>query len=104
MSAVINDLITKQEVAEQLHCSTKHVERLLKEGLPFVPVGVRKKLYSLSSVLNWIKSKESCLSEKTTKAAGTRRSVSTDNAYTEYCRKVQEKRMLRERKANSGNH
>lgn len=98
MSAVMSDLITKQEVAERLHCSIRHVERLLKEGLPFIPVGERKKLYSLGSVMNWIKSRESCLSEKTKKAAGTRKFASTANAYTEYCQRAQERRMQKERK------
>lgn len=98
MSAVLNDLITKQEVAKELHCSIKHIERLLKEGLPFVPLGTRKKLYSLSSVLNWIKSRESCLSEKTKKAGGTRKFASTANAYTEYCQRAQEKRTQKEKR------
>lgn len=98
MSAAVNGLVTKQEVAEQLHCSIRHVERLLKQGLPFIPIGERKKLYNLASVLNWIKSRESCLSEKTTKAAGTRKFASTANAYTEFCQRAQEKRMLKERK------
>ena len=94
----INDLITKAEVAEHLHCSIRQVERLLKEGLPFVPIGVRKKLYSLQSVLNWVKSRESCLSEKTKKAGGTRKFASMDNAYTEYCRQAQERRKQKRRK------
>jgi phage terminase Nu1 subunit (DNA packaging protein) len=98
MAAVMDDLITKQEVAEKLHCSIRHVERLLKEGLPFIPVGDRKKLYSLSSVMNWIKSRESCLSEKTPKADGTRKYASTVNAYTEYCQKAQERRTRNARK------
>lgn len=104
MSAVLNDLITKQQVAEELHCSVRHVERLLKEGLPFIPVGERKKLYSLQSVINWIKSRESCLSEKTPKAGGTRKYASTANAYTEFCRKAQERRMLKAKNKSSGNH
>lgn len=101
MSAVLPDLITKQEVAEALHCSIRHVERLLKEGLPFIPVGERKKLYSLTSVLNWIKSRESCLSEKTKTAAGTRKSVSTVNAYTEYCQRAQQRRKQTRKNSNS---
>jgi phage terminase Nu1 subunit (DNA packaging protein) len=98
MNAAMSDLITKQEVAEHLHCSIRHVERLLKEGLPFIPMGERKKLYSLQSVLNWVKSRESCLSEKTKRAAGTPKYASTANAYTEYCRQAREKRMLRAKK------
>lgn len=104
MSAIATGLVTKKEVAEVLHCSIRHVERLLQEGLPFIPVGERKKLYSLASVLNWIKSRESCLSGKTKKAAGTRKFASTANAYTEYCRAAQEKRMRKARKPNSENH
>jgi phage terminase Nu1 subunit (DNA packaging protein) len=104
MSAVMPDLITKQEVAEALHCSIRHVERLLKEGLPFIPVGERKKLYSLTSVLNWIKSRESCLSEKTKKAAGTPKFASTVNAYTEYCQRAQQRRKPTGKRRNSGNN
>lgn len=101
MSAVMDELVTKQQVADVLHCSIRHVERLLREGLPFIPVGERKKLYNLSSVMNWIKSRESCLSEKTKKAAGTRKFASTANAYTEYCREAQERKMQRTKKRNS---
>lgn len=104
MSALMNDLITKQQVAEELHCSVRHVERLLKEGLPFIPIGERKKLYSLQSVLNWMKSRESCLSVKTKRDAGTRKFASTANAYTEYCRRAREKRMQKQRKSSSENH
>ena len=93
-------VITKQEVAEELHCSLRHVERLLKEGLPFIPVGVRKKLYSLESVKNWLKSRESCLSGKTKKAVGTPKFASTANAYTDYCRQAQERKMQRARNQN----
>lgn len=100
MAATPNELITKQEVAEKLHCSIRHVERLLKEGLPFVPIGTRKKLYNLASVMNWIKSRESCLSGKTKTGAGTRKYASTVNAYTEYCQRAQAKKMQKEKKTN----
>jgi phage terminase Nu1 subunit (DNA packaging protein) len=102
MSAAADELITKQEVAERLHVSTKQVERLLKEGLPFIPVGDRKKMYRVEAVMNWLRSRESCLSGKTKGAVGTPRFVSTTNEYTEYCRLAREKRMLREQKQKSG--
>lgn len=104
MSAVLDDLITKAEVAKALHCSIRHVERLLKEGLPFIPLGARKKLYNLTSIKNWLKSRESCLSEKTKTVVGTRRFASKANAYTEYCREAQEKEMLRKSKRSSKHH
>ena len=71
---MIETIVTKQQLAEALQCSTKHIERQVKAGLPFIPFGSRAVRFSLESVLKWLKSRESCLSAKTPKAAGTLKS------------------------------
>jgi phage terminase Nu1 subunit (DNA packaging protein) len=88
MSAVF---LTKQEVADTLHVSSRQVERLEKEGLPFIPTGKRKKVYSLESVMNWLKSREKCLSLKTKKDTGMSTYASTGSAFTDACQRAEQR-------------
>ncbi len=97
-------IISKIKLAEELDCSTRHLERLMKEGLPFIPFGERAKRFDLDSVKNWLKSREVCLSGKTKRGAGMQKFASMDNAYTEYCRQARAKRQQKARKPNSENH
>ena len=86
-------LMTKAEIAEHIRLSIRQIERLLKEGMPFIPVGKRLKMYRVESVENWLLSRESCLSVKTKKVTGTSSFASSDNAYTNACRLTRQKKM-----------
>lgn len=105
MSAVMNTtLLDKEELAEHLKCSIRQIERLLHEGLPFIPTGSRAKLYRLESVNHWLLSRESCLSEKTKKAVGTSTSAWIEDEYTAAYERAQQKRRRKTSKPNSAPH
>lgn len=88
--------LTKAEVADALRCSVRHVERLMGEGLPFIPVGARKKLFCGESVTRWLMSREACTISS--KPKGHVPPALPSNAYTEYCAEKQAKRDARKRK------
>ncbi|HEX7644878.1 MAG TPA: hypothetical protein VF472_21970 [Burkholderiaceae bacterium] len=92
-------ILTKQQLAEWLQCSTKHIERRVKEGLPFIPFGPRAMRFSQESVLRWLMSRESCLVPIAPRSNAKLKLMPPSNAYTEYCRQAQEKRALRAKNA-----
>ena len=96
-------LLKKIELALELGISTKQIERLMREGLPFIPFGKRIKRYRKESVENWLLSRESCLSAPTKKAAGTSNFVSSDNAYTAACLKAAQRKTQKTQKQRSDN-
>jgi|SRR5882724_4436429 len=51
-------LITSDELARELSCSTVHVRKMSREGMPHVLLGGESKRYSLDEVLRWLRSRE----------------------------------------------
>lgn len=47
------DLLSRKELAEQLHVSERTIDRLRKEGLPWYDLG--KILFDKDEVIEWIK-------------------------------------------------
>lgn len=88
--------LTKAEVADMLRCSTRHIERLIGEGLPFIPIGARKKLFCAESVSRWLLARESCIRQDAAKLRS--RPPEPLNAYTAYFEEVAAKRRAREEK------
>lgn len=83
-----------------LHCSIRHLERLMGEGLPFIPIGGRKKVFSAESVSRWLMSREECIAPAKAKQ---RMPKPASNAYTEYCAEMAAKREARRLRSQSGN-
>lgn len=91
--------LTKAEVADMLRCSVRHVERLIREGLPFIPVGTRKKLFCAESVSRWLLARESCIKQDAPKLGSP---PPASNAYTQYCQEAEAKRLARRLKSRKG--
>jgi hypothetical protein len=55
-------LLTARELARELKCRTEQIYRVLsKQGIPFVPVGKRKR-YFLSQVVAFLQMQKQCSS------------------------------------------
>jgi hypothetical protein len=52
-------LLTTKELAHELRCCTKTVDRLRKDGLPHVTIGDNAPRYRLDVVLAWLESRPS---------------------------------------------
>lgn len=89
-------LLTKAEAADMLHCSIRHLERMMGEGLPFIPIGSRKKLFCTESITRWLMAREVCIAPTRTKSV--RRQQAAPNAYLAYCEGARIKREAREQK------
>lgn len=56
------DLLSRKELAEQLHVSERTIDRLRKDGLPWYDLG--KILFDKDEVIEWIKNNRKRSSEK----------------------------------------
>ncbi|GIZ54046.1 hypothetical protein NCCP691_40600 [Noviherbaspirillum aridicola] len=90
--------MTKADVAGMLHCSIRHVERLMREGLPFIPIGGRKKLFCAESIMRWLMMRESCIPKRAITTGAPRPAVAAPNAYLEYVAEKADKREARMRR------
>jgi hypothetical protein len=52
-------LLTTKELAHELRCCTKTIDRLRKEGLPHMLVGDNCPRYRLEAVVSWLESRPS---------------------------------------------
>jgi len=56
------DLLSRKELAEQLHVSERTIDRLRKDGLPWYDLG--KILFDKDEVIEWIKNNRKRSSKK----------------------------------------
>jgi len=82
----MTDILTLTELAARLRVSERTVYRMLDDGCPSMLVG-RRRRFDWQRVRDWTEGQQ-CPSAKTPKAAGTQRSASTANAFTDACRKM----------------
>ena len=75
------DVLTSAELAAHLRTSERTVARMVAEGCPSMLVG-RRRRFLLPAVLDWTQSRATCLSDKTTRDAGTQRPASAVAAFT----------------------
>lgn len=84
-------LHTGAELAALLRCSERTVARLVIDGMPSILVRGRR-VYDAAECLRWMRERDAaapCPSDKTQKAAGTLKSASVVDAFTDACRRAQ---------------
>jgi hypothetical protein len=85
--------MTPAELAAALGISTRQVQRLESAGLPFTPVGVRKKDYDLAACRAWLQANRDtiaqCLSTRPRTVDSTSMSASAASAFIAASRRVQ---------------
>ncbi|MDE1906945.1 MAG: helix-turn-helix domain-containing protein [Rhodospirillales bacterium] len=94
--------MTPDELADLLKVSRRQLQRLMGEGLPFIPVGAKMVRFNAASVAAWLGEREQCQSAKTARDAGTPKSASRDGDYTAASRQARERRMRNRQKQDSG--
>jgi excisionase family DNA binding protein len=53
---IVHEIMTKKELADYLRCDVSKINRLMKDGLPFVKFGDAPRFYK-SDIDNWLKNK-----------------------------------------------
>ena len=81
--------MTAAELAAALRISERQVQRHAAAGMPFQPVGSRRKLYSLAECQAWLREHFKCQSRDSRTGAGTLLSASTANEYIAASRRMQ---------------
>lgn len=85
--------MTPAQLAAELGISVRQVQRLESAGLPFTPVGVRKKDYDAPACRAWLQANheavKQCLSTRRPKAATRSLSASVVSDFTDACRRAQ---------------
>ena len=82
-------MLTIEQLATALSHSTRHMQRLQAEGMPYLQTGKGSKRYDLPTVKAWLQEHYACQSNQRKVAGGMSLSASTINEYTAGCRKVQ---------------
>lgn len=82
-------MLTIEQLATALGHSTRHIQRLQADGLPYIPTGKRAKRYDLPTVKAWLQERYTCQSGPAKAEDGKSPSASTMREYTDACRRVQ---------------
>lgn len=80
--------LTAAELAAHLRVSVRQVQRLVADGMPSIPTGLRGRVYDPTACEQWLAA-NLCPSARTKKAAGTSKSASAAAAYIDGCRQQQ---------------
>lgn len=54
MNAAETTLLTKADVARRLQCTERHVDNLMRSGLPYVRVGARMVRFDGDAIREWL--------------------------------------------------
>jgi hypothetical protein len=53
-----SEILSSKDLAKLLNITSNKLTRLTKEGLPFVSLGGKRKIFLKGSVLNWLENKQ----------------------------------------------
>jgi excisionase family DNA binding protein len=57
-------LLTREELAELLNCSTKTIDKFVQEGMPSVTFGLRMRRFDADEALAWARGRANMNSEE----------------------------------------
>jgi len=80
--------MTRQQLCAELTVSESTVRRWELDGLPFTPIGRKRKRYDLAEVKRWLRENQ-CQSGPIKREPSTSALWSAGRAFTDACRKVQ---------------
>lgn len=81
-------MLTPAELATEMKCSARQVQRWTAAGMPFVPIGARDKRYDAADCKRWLRETYGCQSSQARPGVGTSASALIERAFTEGSRQV----------------
>ena len=54
----INEILSSKDLSKLLNITTNKLTRLIKQELPYIPLGADRKVFLKSSILQWLKNRE----------------------------------------------